>query len=112
MNGRDVTDDWFRQNEPQSVHPGKRSQYPRSTGGGHEFDNWNYLSHYDGPRQLDGPALPLFEQGLRLTRFKKGMHRRNYKDIGQDKERLAMEVRSTNKYPHTYLTQQQILKSA
>jgi hypothetical protein len=89
----DITDEWFRVNEPKTVKTGRRVDYPRARGGGHAFNTWEYVTHCDGPKELDGPALPLFEQGLRLTRFKKGMFRRNYKDICQDQERLAVEVR-------------------
>lgn len=101
--GEDVTEHWFRQKDPRSLRVGRKADYPQSRGGGHSFNSWEFLHHYEGPKELPGPVHPPFEQGLRLTRFKKGMYRRNYRDICQDKERLEKEVRPSSKLPQLHM---------
>lgn len=87
----DVTESWFQQHEPVR-HRGKRSNYSQSVGTGHEFHRWEYLTHFEGPKELPGPVHPLFEQGLRHTRFKRGLYRRHQSKILQDIPRLEKEV--------------------
>mmetsp|Transcript_5473 Transcript_5473/g.7506 ORF Transcript_5473/g.7506 Transcript_5473/m.7506 type:complete len:411 (+) Transcript_5473:94-1326(+) len=83
----DATANWFKQKKNDEIKIGKKTDYNVK----HNHVEWNFLQHHGEPDGRVNMNKLHEDRGLKQTRFHKGFHRRNVRDIVDHETKIAQE---------------------